>query len=49
MSIELEVEAYARLYTLAHTLAEIKPQKFSNTVALVEDISYTLAEALGAV
>ena len=41
------MEAYARLYTLAHTLAEIEPQKFSNTVAVLEDISYTLAEALG--
>ena len=29
------------------TLAEIEPQKFSNTVAVLEDISYTVAEALG--
>ena len=41
------MEAYARLDTLAHTPAEIEPQKFSNTVAVLEDIFYTLAEALG--
>ena len=41
------MEAYARLYTKAHTLAEMEPQKFSNTVAVLEDISYTVAEALG--
>ena len=41
------MEAYARLDTLAHTAAEIAPQKFSNTVAVLEDISYTVAEALG--
>ena len=41
------MKAYARLYTLAHTLAEIEPPKFSNTVAVLEDISYRLAKALG--
>ena len=41
------MEAYSRLYTQAHTVAEIEPQKFSNTVAFLEDISYTVAEALG--
>lgn len=41
------MKAYARLYTLAHTLAEIEPPKFSNSVAVLEDISYTLAKALG--
>ena len=41
------MEAYARLDTLAHAPEEIEPQKFSNTVAVLEDISYTLAEALG--
>ena len=41
------MEAYGRFYTQAQTLAEIEPQKFSNTVAVLEDISYTVAEALG--
>ena len=41
------MEAYARLDALAHTLAEIEPQKFSDTLADLEDISYTLVKALG--
>ena len=40
------MEAYARLDPLAHTLAEIEPQKFGHTLADLEDISYTLVEAL---
>ena len=40
------MEAYARLDPLAHTLAEIKPQKFGDTLADLEDISCTLVEAL---
>ena len=40
------MEAYARLDPLAHTLAEIEPQKFGDTLAALEDISYTLVEAL---
>ena len=31
---------------MAHTLAEIEPQKFSDTMADLQDISYTLVEAL---
>ena len=30
---------------MAHTLAEIKPQKFSDTLADLQEISYTLVEA----
>ena len=41
------MEAYARLDALAHTLAEIEPQKFGDTLADLEDISYKLVEALG--
>ena len=41
------MEAYARFDPLAHTLAEIEPQKFGYTLADLEDISYTLVEALG--
>ena len=41
------MEAYARFDPLAHTLAEIEPQKFGDTLADLEDISYTLVEALG--
>ena len=47
MSREVKVEAYARLDALAHTLAEIEPQKFPDKLADLEDISYTLVEALG--
>ena len=43
----MKVEAYARFDPLAHTLAEIEPQKFSDTLADLQDISYTLVEALG--
>ena len=43
----MKVEAYARLDPLAHTLAEIEPKKFGDTLADLEDISYTLVEALG--
>ena len=39
--------AYARLHALVHTLAKIDTQKFRNTLADLEDISYTLVEALG--
>ena len=42
----MKVEAYARLDAMAHTLAEIEPQKFSDTLADLQDISYTLVEAL---
>ena len=41
------MEAYARLDPLAHTLAEIEPKKFGDTLADLEDISYTLVEAFG--
>ena len=47
MSRDVQLETYARLDALAHTLAEIEVQKFSNTLADLEDISYTLVEALG--
>ena len=40
------MEAYARLDALAHTLAEIEPKKFRDTLADLQDISYTLIEAL---
>ena len=36
------MEAYARLDALAHTVAEIEPKKFGDTLADLEDISYTL-------
>ena len=42
---KVKVEAYARLDAVAHTLAEIKPQKFSDTLADLKEISYTLVEA----
>ena len=41
----VKVEAYARLDAVAHTLAEMKPQKFSFTLADLEYNSYTLVEA----
>ena len=41
------MQVYARLDALADKLAEIEVQKFSNTLAHLEDISYTLVEALG--
>ena len=31
---------------MAHTLVEIEPQKFCDALADLEDISYTLVEAL---
>ena len=37
----------ARLDALAQTLAEIEPQKFDDTLADLEDISYAHVEALG--
>ena len=40
------MQAYVLLDALAHTLAEIEPQKFGDTLAYLEDISYTLVEAL---
>ena len=40
------MDAYARLDALAHTLAKIKPQKSGNTLADLEDISYTLVGPL---
>ena len=43
------MEAYARLDALAHTLAEIDPKKFGDTLADLEDISYTLVEVLRSV
>ena len=43
------MEAYARLDALAHPLAEIEPKKLGDTLADLEDISYTLVEALGSV
>ena len=41
------MEAYARLDVLAHTLVEIEPKEFCDTLADLQDISYTLVEALG--
>ena len=43
---KVKVEAYARLDAQAQTLAEVEPQKFRDTLADLEDISYTLVEAL---
>ena len=40
------MEAYARLDALAHTLEEIKPKKFGDTLADLQDISYTLLKAM---
>ena len=40
------MEAYATLDALAHTLKEIEPQKFGDTLTYLQDISYTLVEAL---
>ena len=40
------MQAYALLDALAHTLPEIEAQKFGDTLACLEDISYTLVEAL---
>ena len=40
------MEAYVRLDALAYTLAEIDPKKFGNTLADLQDISYTLVEEL---
>ena len=40
------MQAYARLDALAHTLEEIEPQKFGDTLADLEEIFYTLVEAL---
>ena len=40
------METYALLDALAHTLAEIEPQKFRETLAYLQDISYRLVEAL---
>ena len=43
---EIKLETYARLDTLAHTVAEIEPKKFGDTLADLEDISYTLLKAM---
>ena len=43
---EIKLEAYARLDALAHTVAEIEPKKFGDTLADLEDISYTLLKAM---
>ena len=43
---EVKVDAFARLDAPAHTVVEIKPEKFGDTLASLEDISYTLVEAL---
>lgn len=43
---EVKVDAFARLHALAHTVVEIKPEKFGNTLANLEDISYTLIETV---
>ena len=40
------MEAYAPLDALLHTLAEIEPYKFADTLADLQDISYTVVEAL---
>ena len=40
------MEAYARLDALANTLVEIEPKKFRYSLADLQDISYTLVEAL---
>ena len=40
------MEAYARLDALAHTVAEIEPKKFGDTLADLQDISYTLLKAM---
>ena len=46
MCREVKVQAYASLDALAHTLKEIVPQKFGDTLTYLQDISYTLVEAL---
>ena len=40
------MEAYAWLDALAHTVAEIEPKKFGDTLADLEDNSYTLLKAM---
>ena len=40
------MEAYAQLDAFAHTVAEIEPKKFGDTLADLEDISYTLLKAM---
>ena len=40
------MEAYARLDALAHTVAEIEPKKFGDTLADLEDNCYTLLKAM---
>ena len=46
MRREIKLQAYARLDALAHTVAEIEPKKFGDTLADLQDISYTLLKAI---
>ena len=46
MCREVNLDAYARLDALAHTVAEIEPKKFGDTLADPEEISYTLLKAM---
>ena len=43
---EVKLKAYAQLDALAHTVAEIEPKKFRDTLADLKDISYTLLKAM---
>ena len=40
------MKANAQLDALAHTVAEIEPKKFRDTLADLKDISYTLLKAM---
>ena len=46
MSREVKLKAYAQLDALAHTVTEMQPKKFGDTLANLEDISYTVLKAM---